>query len=131
MSFKSSAAKLAIKLTPNKLVMWVANIILKDIAALTDFNFDLEPRKAYVQIQLVGESETIDVWLEDFVIINNEGSYKLFIQQANSNRIWLDNILSRIIKKEWKIPVPSQFASHFEFVAEVFKAEKKEQEAEA
>ena len=131
MSFKSSAAKLAIKLTPNKLVMWVANIILKDIGALTDFNFDLEPRKAYVQIQLVGESETIDVWLEDFVIISNEGSYKLFIQQANSNRIWLDNILSRIIQKEWQIPVPAQFSSHFEFVADVFKAEKEEQEVEA
>jgi len=125
MSFKSSAAKLAIKLTPNKLIIWVANIILKDIGALTDFNFDLEPRKAYVQLQLVGESETIDVWLEDFVIINNEGSYKLFIQQANSNRIWLDNILSRIIKKEWPIPVPAQMVSQFEFVAEVFKAEER------
>ena len=125
MSFKSSVAKLAIKLTPNKLVIWVANIILKDIGALTNFNFDLEPRKAYVQLQLVGESETIDVWLEDFVIINNEGSYKLFIQQANSNRIWLDNILSRIIKKEWPIPVPAQMVSQFEFVAEVFKAEER------
>jgi len=128
MSFKSSAAKLAIKLTPNKLVIWIANIILKDIAALKAFTFDLEPRKAYVQILLEGEPETIDVWLEDFIIINNEGSYKLFIQQAKSNRLWLDNILSRIVRKEWKIPIPSQMASQFEFVAEVFKAEKPAQE---
>ena len=81
---------MAIKLTPNIMIIWVANIILKGIAELTDFNFDLETRKAYVQIQLVGESETIEVWLEDFAIVSNEGSYQLIIQQAQSNRIWLN-----------------------------------------
>jgi len=128
MSFKSNLAKIAIKLTPNSLVKLVANVILKDIAELVDFNFDLDTRKAYVQIQLVGESETIDVWLEDFAIINEENSYKFVIQQAQSNRIWLGNILSRIVRKEWKIPVTSQMTPHIEFIAELLKAERPEQE---
>ncbi len=127
MSFKSNLAKIAIKLTPSILVKWVANIILKDIAELTGFNFDIDTRQVYVQIQLVGESETIDVWLEDFAIISDEGSYKFVIQQAQSNRIWLGNLLSRIIKKQWEIPVSPGMLPQVEFVAELLKAESPEQ----
>jgi len=128
MSFKSSLIKIAIKLKPNSLILWVANIMLKGIAELTDFSFDLEARKAYIQIQLVGESETIEVWLEGFAIISDEESYKLIIQQAQSNRLWLDNLLSRIVGKAWKIPVTAQMTSQIELITELLKAESPEQE---
>lgn len=129
MSFKISLAKKAIKWTPKKLISWIANIVLKDIAEITELSFDLDARTSFVQVQLVGESETIDVWLEDFAIISNEGTYKLIIKQARSNRVWLGNIFLRIINKEWEIPVPAQIATQFEFVAELFKAETQELEA--
>ncbi len=128
MSVKASLTKMVIKMTPNKLVVWGANFILKDIAKLTGFDFDIDTRQLFVQVHLVGESETIDVWLEDFAILTEEGSYKLYIHQAKSNRIWLGNILSRIIKKEWQIPIPSHMASHFKFIAEVFNADNIERE---
>jgi len=128
MSFKTRLIKMAIKWTPNMMVIWVANIILKGIAELTDFNFDLEARKAYVQIQLVGESETIEVWIEDFAIVNDEGSYQLIIQQAQSNRIWLNNLLSRITGKAWGIPEIPQLTAHLELISELLKAESPEQE---
>lgn len=128
MSFKTSLIKMAIKLTPNKLIIWVANIVLKGIAELVDFNFDIEERKAYAQIQLLGESETIEVWLEDFAIVNEEESYRLIVQQAQSNRIWLNNLLSRIVGKAWKIPVLPQFKSEIELIADLFKAETPAQE---
>jgi len=123
MSFKLGLTKTVIKWTPPKLIKWVANIILKDIAELTGFNFNLDARKAYMQIQLVGESETIDVWLEGFCIITEGSSFKLIIKQAHSNRLWLDNILSRIVRKKWKIPVTSPMRAHIEFMAELLKAE--------
>lgn len=110
------------------IIIWAANIILKGIAELTDFNFDLEARKAYVQIQLVGESETIEVWLEDFAVVSDEGAYQLIIQQAQSNRIWLNNLLSRIAGKAWGIPVIPQLTTHLELISELFKAESPEQE---
>ena len=128
MSFKARLIKLAIKLTPNRLIVWVANIILKGIAELTDFNFDLEARQAYIQIQLAGELESIEVWLEGFDIISDEDVYKLIIHQAKSNRLWLDNLLSRIVGKAWKIPVPAEMKTHFELIAELFNAESPEQE---
>ncbi|MGZ4954781.1 MAG: hypothetical protein ACXV8Q_06680 [Methylobacter sp.] len=123
MSFKTGLIKMAIKLTPNKMIIWVANIVLKDIAELTDFNFDLEARKVFVQIQLLGESETIEVWLEDFAVVSDEEAYKLIIQQARSNRIWLNNLLSRIIGKAWKIPAMPQFAAEIKLISELFEAE--------
>jgi hypothetical protein len=126
MSFTSSVIKLAIKLTPNILISWVANIILRGIAELTDFSFDLEERKAYMQIQLVGESETIEVWLEGFAIISDDQSYNLIIQRAQSNRLWLDNLLSRITGKTWKIPVPAQMEPQVALIAELFKPESPE-----
>jgi hypothetical protein len=128
MSFKSSLIKIAIKLTPNILILWVANIILKGIAELTDFSFDLDARKVYTQIQLVGESETIEVWLEGFAITRDQESYKLIIQRAQSNRLWLDNLLSRFVGKAWKIPVTAQIKPQIELIAELFKAESPEQE---
>ena len=128
MSFKLILTKIVIKWIPNKLILWVANIILKDIAELTGFSFDLDARKAYMQIQLVGESETIEVWLEGFAILTDKESYKLIIEQARSNRIWLDNILSRIVRKTWKIPVTPQMTSQIEFIAELLSAESSVQE---
>jgi hypothetical protein len=128
MSFKTSLIKMAIKLTPNMMIVWVANIILKGIAELTDFSFDLEARKVYVQIQLLGESETIEVWLEDFAVVSAGESHEFIIHQAKSNRLWLNNLLARIAGKAWKIPLIPQLATHIELIAELFKAESPEQE---
>lgn len=127
MSFKVKLTKIIIKSTPKTLVRWVSNIVLKDVAELTDYNFDLDTRKIYSQIQLVGESETIEVWFEDFAIINDQGSYKFVIKQADSNRIWLDNLLSRIENKEWKIPVPPHMNSHVDFLAELLQGKSPDQ----
>ncbi|MGZ5577009.1 MAG: hypothetical protein ACXWEV_09015 [Methylobacter sp.] len=129
MSFKTGLIKMAIKYTPNVMVIWVANIVLKGIAELKDFSFDLDARTAYVQIQLVGEVETIDVWMEDFAIINDDGAYQFIIQKAESNRIWLSNILSRITGKAWRIPEIPQLAPHLGLISELLKAESPEQEA--
>jgi hypothetical protein len=123
MSIALNLTKLVIKWTPRKLISWVANIVLKDIAELTRLRFDLESRTAYIQVQLVGESETIEVWVDGFAIIPNEDSYKFVIDKANSNRLWLDNILSRITGKTWKIPNTPQFAPQIAFIAELLKAD--------
>lgn len=128
MSFKASLIKTAIKLTPNKMIIWVANVILKDIAELTDFNFDLETRDLYVQIQLLGESETIDVWMEDFAIVHDGQSYEFTIPRAKSNRLWLNNLLARIAGRNWKIPAIPQLAAHMDLISELLKAQNQEQE---
>jgi hypothetical protein len=128
MSFKSSLVKTAIKLTPNKMIIWVANIVLKGIAELTDFNFDIETRKVYVQTTFYGEAEAIEVWLDGFAVVSDGESHKLIVQQARSNRPWLNNLLSRIVGKEWKIPAIPHKTAEIELIAELFKAESSERE---
>lgn len=122
MSIKSNLIKIAIKLTPNILIIWVANLILKGIAELLAFNFDVDSRKMYVQTRLYGEEDTIEVALEDFAVFNDGASYRFIIHHARSNRPWLNNLLSRIIGKAWKIPVLPLFATQLDLIAEVFKA---------
>ncbi|MDD1606236.1 MAG: hypothetical protein LUP96_06020 [Methylococcaceae bacterium] len=127
MSYKTSLIKIAIKLTPNMMIVWVANIVLKGIAELTDFNFDIDARKVYVQTTLYGETEAIEVWVDGFAIISEEESYKFIIHQAQSNKPWLNNIFARFVGKAWKIPVIPQLAAHIELIADLFKAETPEQ----
>ena len=122
MSIKSRLVKMAIKLTPNILVIWSSNIVLKGIAELTAFSFDLEARKVHVQTRLYGEKETIEICLEDFAVFRDGSSYRFIIQQAKSDRPWLDNLLSRITGKAWKIPVIPQLAGQLELLAELLNA---------
>ncbi|MGJ0485486.1 MAG: hypothetical protein ACR65R_13305 [Methylomicrobium sp.] len=128
MSFKTSLVKMAIKLTPDFVVRWVANFILKGIAELSEFHFDLDARQAYLQGTLYGESEPIEVWLEDFAIESDEESHQLIIHRAKSNRPWLNNLLSRIAGKAWKIPAVPQYQGQIELASELFKAESPAQE---
>lgn len=128
MSFKSSLVKMAIDWTPKMMVMWVANMVLKGIAELTDYSFDLDTRKAYVQTTLYGESEPIEVWLDGFAIVSDGESKKFIIEQAQSNKPWLNNIFAHIVGKAWKIPVIPQLTAHIELIAELLKAESPEQE---
>ena len=119
MSIKSRLVKMAIKLTPNLLIIWVSNIILKGIAELTEFNFDLEARKVYVQTRLYGEKETIEVCLEDFAVFSDGDSYRFIIHQAKSDRPWLNNLLAHITGKAWKIPAIPQLTAQLELLTEL------------
>lgn len=121
MSYKATLIKLAIKLTPNVFIVWGANFVLKGVAKLTDFNFDLDARRVYVKAILAGEPEAIEVLVEDFSVIGDAKPYRFIIQQARSNRLWLDNLLGRIVKKPLAIPDVPQLASHLALVSELLK----------
>ena len=120
MSYKASIIKLAIKWTPKSLVSWLTNIVLKGIAELQTYSFDLDARTAYVQILLYGESEAIEVALSDFALEHAEGQYQFVLQNAQSNKLWLNNILRHIVGKTWKIPANEQLNPHLAVLAELF-----------
>ena len=122
MSIKSRLIKMVIKLTPNILIIWVSNIILKGIAELTEFNFDIETRKIYVQTRLHGEKDTIEICLEDFAVFNDGESYRFIIHQAKSDRPWLTNLLALVTGKAWKIPAIPQLNAQLELLTELLQA---------
>ncbi|MCQ8180979.1 hypothetical protein NP603_07660 [Methylomonas sp. SURF-1] len=122
MSLAANLIRFAIKITPNSLIVWVANHVMKGIAELTQFNFDLESRKVYVQSRLYGEDFTIDVVLEDFAVFNDGESYRFILHHAHSDRPWLQNILAKFVGKAWKIPALPGFSKPLELMAEVFAA---------
>ena len=119
MSFKSKFVKLAIKCTPNKMVIWVANIILKGIAELDDLNFDLDTRKVYVKSTLYGETEAIELWLNGFALVSEEDKRYFVLQQAESNKPWLNTILGKVVGKSWPVPAIPQLNAYINLVAEL------------
>jgi len=122
MSFKSNLVKFVIKLTPNALIIWVANKIMKGFAELQAFDFDIDARKIYAQTLLLGEDIPIEVRLEDFAVFNDGDGYRFIIHHASSNKPWLNNLLMRVIGKGWKIPSLPHFSAQLELVAELFNA---------
>lgn len=123
MSILVKIARLAIRWAPKGIVIWVSNKVLTGIATLKSYHFDLDTRKAYFNTLLAGEVEPIEVWLHDFGIMLEDGQYKVMLTQATSNKLWLNNIFSRITGKAFKIPVPPQYESKFNLVYQLFKME--------
>lgn len=108
MSYKTKLFKMAFDKTPKKMILWATNKKLKGVGELTDFNFDLEERKLYAQIQLEGEQEeeAVEIWLEDLnLITKDDEQFFLVAHQAKSSRPWVDALLNRVIRdREWKVP---------------------------
>lgn len=140
MSFKSSLEKQTVKvapkiikigakLTPKILVSWVANIVLKGIAEFSKITYDLDARTAFVDVTLYGEDEPIELAMDGFEILGDEGNYQFILHKAESNKPWMNNILARIAGKTWDIPDLPQYKLQLEIIARVLKAERTEQEA--
>ncbi len=124
MSYKSTLVRFAIKQTPKKMVLWLANKKTKDIAELTDFSFNLEERKLYAQMVLAGEEEAVDLRIEDFTLVAHEESFRISIHQVQSNRPWLDTLLMKfLLDREWKVP-----EKHADLIHELLASEDPEQE---
>lgn len=105
MSYKKSIVKFAIKKTPKKMILWVANKKAKGIAKLTDFRFNSNEGKLYTQLRLSGDEELVELWLEDFTLTPYKQSFRLTIHQIQSNRPWLDSLLKNfVLEREWKVP---------------------------
>ncbi len=121
MSLKASLIKIAIKWTPKALILWAGNIVLKGIATLTDFEFDLDRRKAFIRTRLQGEAEPIEVWLDNFVLLQDGETYHLMLNEARSNKVWLGNLLDRVTGKAWKIPEVPLLQPHLGLMAELLK----------
>ncbi len=126
MSYKTSLVKMALNNTPKSMVLWAANKKLKGVAQLRDYSYNSEERKLHTQMVLDGEEESVDVFLEGFTILVDEGIYKLVFQQVRSSRSWLDALLNKVLlSREWKIP-----ESKIGLVQELFEVDDPESNSE-
>jgi hypothetical protein len=128
MSFTSGLIKTAINCTPDFMMQWVANFILKGIAEISSFNFDLDTRMVYILLTLNGETEAIEVWIDGFAISQEYGVTYLMLNEGRSNKPWLNAIFAKITGKRWKIPALPQFQTYIDLAADVFKPVANEQE---
>lgn len=119
MSIASKLIRVAVKLTPKVMIVWVANHYLKGIARLTDLNLDLDIRRVYVRTLLDGEPEAIEVLVEDFAILRQGEDYHFVLSRAQSNKPWLTHALARVAGRAWKLPHIPQLAAYLPLAAEL------------
>ena len=120
--------KIGAKLTPKILVSWVANIVLKGIAEFSKITYDLDARTAFVDVTLYGEEESIEVAVDGFEILGEDGNYQFILHNAESNKPWMNNILARVAGKAWDIPDIPKYKLQLEIIANLLKAETSEHE---
>ena len=121
MSLQVRLIRLAIKFTPKFMILTVANLILRDIGRLTDFCLDLDRRSLHAQVKLFGEASPIDVWMKGFYVFQDGRHFKVLVQEADSNRIWLDNLLWKVVGKPWKIPSIPELRPQFVMLSELLR----------
>ncbi len=105
MSYKHTLVKFALKQSPKKMILWIANKKTKGVVKLTDFSFNSVERTLYAQLVFAGEQDAVDLWIEDFTLITKEESFRIVVHQAQSNRPWVDNLLTHfVLNRELRIP---------------------------
>jgi hypothetical protein len=119
MSLKATLIRTAIRWTPTSLIVWGGNLVLKGVARLMDFQFDLDQRRVYVRTLLQGEAEPIEVWLEEFAVIQQADGLYVILRQARSNKIWLTNLLAKVTGRAWKMPDAPPLRQHLGLVTEL------------
>jgi hypothetical protein len=119
MSFQAYIIKTAIKWTPESLILWVSNKILKNIAQLQHFHIDMETRQVSVQVQLAGEIDSINVLINEFAIVQTEKGFYFIVRQAESNKLWLTNIFQLILNKKWYLPEIPQIKPYMPLILEL------------
>ncbi len=124
MSLKTSLLKTLIGWTPRWLIARVANFILKGIVELKQFSLDLDARQIYVELQLYGEPDTLQIWLEAFYIANPTGTNPVFVlQKARSSKPWVNNVLAKVAGKAWAIPDLPQYRAQIQLVSELLESD--------
>jgi hypothetical protein len=108
-----------IKMTPPFVITFVANIVLKGVAQLKVFQFDLENRTLYVATRLLGEPEDIILKVENFGVVSRGGKYFFILRSAQSNKPWLTNLMSHVTNQHWPIPAIPQITPYMGLINEI------------
>ena len=122
MSSKATYIRFAVKWTPRFLILFVANLVLRGIGKLTDFKLDLDSRTFHARTLLAGEVEPIDLWVKEFYVYKDTQGYHVVVRSAESNKIWLTNMLTHVVGRAWTLPSIPQLNPHLDVVAEVLEA---------
>ncbi|MEN9681954.1 MAG: hypothetical protein RLZZ627_1847 [Pseudomonadota bacterium] len=119
MSIQASLIKAAIKMTPTFLITMVANVVLRGIAKLNAFDFDLESRRLRMSVRLLGEPEDIVLHLDNFGVTQRGDQYYFILRSAQSNKPWLNNLMAHVTHQCWPIPRIPQLAPYMGLVNEL------------
>lgn len=119
MSIQATLIKVAIKLTPSFIITLGANLILRGIAKLNFFHFDLENRRLSVAVRLLGEPEDIIVNASNFGVVQQGNQYFFILRSAESNKPWLNNLMAHLTHRRWPIPNIPQLAPYMGLINEL------------
>ena len=122
MSYVSRLIKIAVKWTPKAPFLWLINLKLKGIADITHVDVDLDAKLVTASVHLYGEPEAIEVRVENFAMLQDEYGYQFVVEEAYSNKPWLNNALAKITAKPWQIPnLPAAATPYLNLAFELLK----------
>jgi hypothetical protein len=73
------------------------NSKLKGIGEMTELSIDTQKRHIRVRLELVGETEPIELEITKYNLKNNESVARLTIEEATASREWLNVALREFV----------------------------------
>jgi hypothetical protein len=108
MSLRSKLTKVAHKLTPRGLVLHFLNKLIQGYGRIIQYHINQKEKKLYLEFHLSGDSEKMEIWVDSYEIISEEGSKKIRINQVRGSREWVNKALNQFAKGK-TLPVPEEY----------------------
>ena len=109
MSILSKIAKFAKcvddRLNNGRGLCWVVNRKIEEYGEVLDIKLDNKDKTIKVKVLLKGESEVIEVAVDEYEIVRNDAETLIRVASASSDRPWLDAALRNfVVDRNFRVP---------------------------
>ena len=92
------------------------NSKLRGIGEMTELSIDTKTKRIWIRLELVGETESIEVEITKYHLRTAAGGMQLTIEDAMTSRQWLTAALREFVVGQ-SIPVPRKAEALLKFLA--------------
>jgi len=92
------------------------NSKLRGIGEVTDLTIDTKNKSMRLRLELVGETEPIEVNVSEYYLRQSDRGSKITIDSATASRPWVDVALQQFVIGK-SFPIPSQAEPYLGFLA--------------
>jgi hypothetical protein len=105
MSILGKVAKGLDRVTGSASTKFAVNALISRYGKLTSLSIDIRNGKVSATVELKGEASPLEIKIERYELIRNHSALSILIQEAASDREWLDTVLKDfVVGRSVKVP---------------------------
>jgi len=85
------------------------NLKIKEYGKMLKLNLNSQEKTIELEVMLKGEKEPLKVYVNEYVVSEEDGKYYLFAKDIKTSREWINIVAENYLKGE-KIEIPEKIA---------------------